>query len=450
MASAAPRSEEGPSRPAPVTGIARLQVAPDASVDLWVQPLDGRAARRLTRTGRLTAFPRAGTQSMGGAAVSPDGHWIAYGERPTFEGDGGPGVAGWQTLHVVRPDGTGARTVLELSVAPLGDRKHPVLQLPRPDGAKRPWPRDLRWSADGRHLVFAVTEWDPAPASAAACTHARIYSVEVASGRTAELLRTPSPGDVQLLGWWPERRELALYSDACSRPPQREGVGAPREGTHGQVVIAKLDGGSVVQQRALAPSLSPDGQWLFVSSFVEAAPVRELPAPAPGKPRMQVGGELRLTSPTLYRYTPATGLGPGQPLAGAFTAHLRWVGDQPLALLETLPHVPFGEPVIADGGPDTVHALLRLDARTGELRPVRSDASGLTLVDASPDGAHVLVGITPARPTDTSPAYELYRVRRADLEAGLPLRTLRERGVRLRGQGCVATWGCPEYVGWIR
>ncbi|WP_163785174.1 hypothetical protein [Myxococcus vastator] len=382
--------------------------------------------------------------------MSPDGRWLAYGERAASRESSGDDVAGWQSLKVVRSNGTGTRTVLELGMAaPDNSRTAPVLQLPRPGKDKRPWTGDLIWSADGQHLAFAVTEWTPDPAGVGNCTYASIYSVEVASGRARELLRSPRPGPVRLLGWWPDRKEVALFADECGHRPAPDVI--RDDGIHGHVVIAKVNGGPLLQQRALAPSQSPDGQWLFVSSFVEPASVVLSPGPAGGGSLIRPGGGPRLTSPILFRHLPTGELEPTLKLAGAFRANLRWVNAGAIAIIETLPHVPFGQPPIADEVVNSTHEFLRLDSSTGTVRTLRKEATDLTLVDASPDGAHMLVGIAPARATATSPAYELYRVRVSDLEKNLPPGVLRLRGQRLRGdQGYVAAWGYPEYVGWIR
>jgi TolB protein len=71
-------------------------------------------------------------------AWSPDGQWLAFTRHPRSDG-------GRVTLHVIRADGTGERTVF---VQDPDDMRGP--QYPSPGG----WPRDPLWSPDGRRIVF--------------------------------------------------------------------------------------------------------------------------------------------------------------------------------------------------------------------------------------------------------------------------------------------------------
>jgi Tol biopolymer transport system component len=105
---------------------------------LAVRPTDGPDGDRIAvidlRTGRRRLLTRGTSPTW-----SPDGQWLAFTRHP---GKRDARV----TLHVIRADGTGERTVFT-------QQRRDMLwgpQYPSPGG----WPREPLWSPDGRRIVF--------------------------------------------------------------------------------------------------------------------------------------------------------------------------------------------------------------------------------------------------------------------------------------------------------
>lgn len=105
---------------------------------LAVRPRTDGGAERIAVIHRATGRRRMVTHGSG-PAWSPDGRWLAF---TRFPGEPGAPV----TLHVIRVDGTGERTVFTQTSRDM--RSGP--RYPSPGG----WPRDPLWSPDGQRIVF--------------------------------------------------------------------------------------------------------------------------------------------------------------------------------------------------------------------------------------------------------------------------------------------------------
>jgi Tol biopolymer transport system component len=168
----------------------------DGNPELYVMAADGSAARRLTTWRRDDMAP----------AWSPDGTSLAFlrreqgGERLFVlalpEGDGEPterrlvATADGEKLkhaeHAWSPDGTRlAYTVHRPKLAPhvaVTDVADGRTRVASPPGLRATMPS---WSPDGRYLVFAATEGDPAALD--------LYAVRLDDGAWVRLTDAPAP-----------------------------------------------------------------------------------------------------------------------------------------------------------------------------------------------------------------------------------------------------------------
>lgn len=405
----------------PSGGLVYFRTLPRGPNDLWLQSLDGKRHQPLTSSGRVTMLPAVGAMPgpWGGAAISPEGRRVAYaefqgGETPAPSKSRGP-VGGWTALFVVNADGTARREVVDLRRQSL------------PEGQVRAG--SFIWSDDGRSLVY-VLETLATKDNGWNCSHVTLQSVEVESGRVTRLSEAHPLGHVTLLGWAVARGEVSLYGE-CARLSEEDGANsAPIP--EGRFIVLRPADGTLRQQSALAPSLSPRGTHVFI----------------PSRPRTNA-------APSLYRLdalSPARAL--PLELPAGYEARLTWLHHSPIAFVSaTQRQLPPGE---CAGVQPRQRLLYRLETETGQLHRVRDEASGLNIVAVGPDDRYVLVGLLTGEfsmtvPCGRVPLEALYLVPRHDLESELSLDALRRRAIPLTPPRPWSSSGTfPEYVGWVR
>jgi hypothetical protein len=387
--------------------------------DLWLQSLDGKTHRPLTSSGKVQVLlPRSdSSRHWGGAVISPDQHSVAYvefraGNTPGASLPPGP-VGGWNTLFVVRADGTSRRELVDLTQQPL------------PRG--RVVAGNLLWSDEGRSILYAL-EILATKDNGWSCSQMLLQSVDVESGRVTSLSEVGPLRNVTLLGWSESRGEIFLYGHRCPAPDEE--VVFPRP--EGRFIVLRPGEGTLRQQRVPGASLSPERTFVFLP----AQPNQGAPA-----------GIYRTDSFTLARVLPPE-------LPAGDEARIIWWHHSPGVLVEvTQRELPFGECV---GAYPQRRRLFRWETDTGSLSLVREDARALNIVAVSPDDADVLVGIltgdvSHSLPCNDMPFEALYRVRREELESELPVEELRRRAILLTPP---RLWSSlhpfAEYVGWVR
>ena len=409
----------GRTKPEPRAGeVLYIRSEPQKGTDLWIQSLESGGHRPLTSSGKVVIAP---AREMPGpwrsVAISPDGKQVAYAElhRPAAPATGRSGVEVWNALFVVNADGTGRRELVDLT------------QQRVPEG-QRIRAGHFLWSDDGKSLAY-VLESRPMKALPESCADVTFHSVDVASGRITSLFESRSLADVSLLGWSPARAEI-VFHDECGF---RKGDAMPIP--KGRVTLVRVSDRQMSQQRARAPSLSPDGAFLFIS----LQPHDRAP-------------------PTLYRTEaldgpPAVTL----ELPGKMTQGVRiaWLHHTPAALLSATEwELPFLECVGLYPQP---RRLFWLELGTGTLQRVREDAHALNVVAISPDDTYALAGIITGKderfyfPCGERPVERLFLVRLDDLASELPIEELKRRARPLTPP---RSWGAQmafvEYVGWVR
>jgi hypothetical protein len=394
--------------------------APRGPYDLWLQSLDGKTHRPLTSSGNVELLPTRGSLPghWEGAAISPDRHWVAYVEfqvndAPDSSMSHGP-MAGWNTLFVVSTDGKSRRELVDLRRQPL------------PQGRVRAG--SIIWSDDGRSILYAL-ETPATKDDGSNCPQVTLQSVDVESGRVTSLSEARPLGYVTLLGWSTARGEVFLYGE-CS-PPLDEAVGITNPLPGGHFTVLRPGDGTLRQQSALAPSLSPGGTFVFI----------------PSQPRTNA-------PPAIYRTESLTltrALSPE--LSAWYVARLVWLHHSPTALISAVPN-PI--PPECTGTRPQQQRLFRLEMDTGLFHQVREEASAMNIVAISPDDTYVLVGLptkgfSPTLLCGEVPNEALYLVRRKDLESELSVDALRRRATLLTPSRMWSAVGAfAEYVGWVR
>lgn len=214
----------------PEGGYGRIQLSPDGGRvafstgrTIWVRDLVRGSRIRLT-------FDDDDDHTS--PTWSPDGDWIAYSTART-EGLGGD-------IYRVRSSGVGAPEHL------FGD-----------DTA---WPSGLRWSVDGRHIVFRLRQ--------------DLYILDLESGEAQVVVATPGDDDNPRLS--PNGRWIAYTSDESGRP---------------EVYVASLTDSTqrwlISRQGGLQPEWTPSGDELLFFGLdyeLEAVAVEPRAVPQFGVP----------------------------------------------------------------------------------------------------------------------------------------------------------------------
>jgi len=214
--------------------------------DIYVADIDGKHAARITRTGRHD------TQ----AAWSADGKWIAYISFPA-------GTSGNNSLHIIHPDGTGDRTIVD-----------GVTRLSTP-----------AWSPDGSHIVYGSRNGQSDMLAiadvASGATHWLTFSkdAELPAWFGARLFFTASGGSLVSTNVdGSDPRQIAAKGQTVAVSPDGKTIAylARADGAT-QVFLAGGDGGHARNVSRLAgidaahPSIGPDGRVYF-TAFSRPAP----------------------------------------------------------------------------------------------------------------------------------------------------------------------------------
>lgn len=318
----------------------------------------------------------------------------------------------WNTLHVVRVDGTGHRTLADLGA-------------PAP-GAARQEAGTLVWSDDGTRIAYAVHTVGN-PEAEETCPSTELFEVLVASGAVRRLSHAPLRGRVRLLRWRSTPPELVLEGECGPEVPPPPGYAEPPPRP---VFAAWLHlGTGRVQRRGGRLRLSPDGAEAFLGpDWPKRAPGIYEDAGAASEPRLPLG---------LPRNDEAAAL---------------WLHRSPSVLVSLSRRWPsLGE---CEGAHVPEPTLVRYDLATGTPKVLWRERRGVQVLSLSPDDAWALVRLLTGA---TEPGFmcgpieleQLYAVRLEDLQQAPSLRALRARAVPLtppHPQGA----GSAGYLGWVR
>ena len=174
----------------------------------------------------------------------PDGQWIAFTAVTYASGAGGTQLAA-SAIGVVRPDGSGARIVLQATGS-----SH-VIGNPS-------------WSPDGRTLAFVRRSVGPAGADG------ELWALDLTTSTVRRLFAHPGWDDIQP-AWSPDGRRIAFASHAAS-PTARPYA----------IWLLDLDTGQAgtvahhPEWSLLRPSWSPGGGWIIFTAEIAAQPTRDV------------------------------------------------------------------------------------------------------------------------------------------------------------------------------
>ncbi|MFP2925642.1 hypothetical protein ACLESO_10560 [Pyxidicoccus sp. 3LG] len=383
--------------------------------NLAVQSPGSNVERRLTTSGRVAG--RGAEAAL--VALSPDRRQVAYAEwgspPPTAPGTPRPPfIIGWNSLHIVRTDGTAHRLLVALEAPPS--------HLERQEAGT------FVWSDDGTRLAYAL-HMTGDPNASEDCPSTTLFEVQVASGTVRRIPHERLRGRVRLVRWRSTKPELVLEGECGPEVPPPAGYAEP---TPVPVFAAWLDLETGRVQRRMVPGklgLSPDGAEAFLVASPRRHPVGVYEdAGLAVQPRLPLG------------------------LPGRYVAALLWHHRDPTALV--VMQQGHGMELECPGSRVPEPTLATLDLRTGTARVLWRRRSGVRILSLSPDDEWVLAGLLTGV---TEPAYmcgpiqyeRMYAVRRQDLERTASLRDLRDRAIPLTPP---RQWNTNSagYLGWVR